>query len=108
MSFFYLLNYSVRGIKSIDEWVELSFYKKTINRNFSFSDYNIKGIYGANGSGKSAIITSVRIIKKIIQDDSYLNNSLIQKKLDELVNKRLGKLEVSIDFLVNTNWEKMI
>ncbi len=108
MSIFYLLNYSVRGIKSIDEWVELSFYKKTINRNFSFSDYNIKGIYGANGSGKSAIITSVRIIKKIIQDDSYLNNSLIQKKLDELVNKKLGKLEMSIEFLVNTNWEKMI
>ena len=29
----YLTNYSVKGIKTLDKTVSLSFYKKTINRN---------------------------------------------------------------------------
>ena len=49
----YLINYSVKGIKSLDEDVKLSFYKKTISKDPDMHGYNIKGIYGMNGSGKS-------------------------------------------------------
>ena len=53
MQLIYLINYSVKGIKSLDEDVKLSFYKKTISKNPDMNGYNIKGIYGMNGSGKS-------------------------------------------------------
>ena len=63
MQLIYLINYSVKGIKSLDEDVKLS--------------YNIKGIYGMNGSGKSGIVTSVKILKNILTDSGYLNNPII-------------------------------
>ena len=28
----YLINYAVEGIKNIEDWVEFSFYKKTITK----------------------------------------------------------------------------
>ena len=55
----YLVNYSVKGIKTLDQTVSLSFYKKTISKEPDTQDYNIKGIYGMNGTGKSGIVTSV-------------------------------------------------
>ena len=73
----YLVNYSVKGIKTLDELVSLSFYKKTITRNPDTQDYNIKGIYGMNGSGKSAIISSVDILRNILVDAAYLNNPIV-------------------------------
>lgn len=39
--------------------------------------YNIKGIYGMNGSGKSGIVISVKILKSILTDSGYLNNPII-------------------------------
>ena len=62
----YLTGYSVRGIKNIDELVTLSFYKKVIEKDPDMQEYNIKGIYGMNGSGKSGIIMSVEILKNLI------------------------------------------
>lgn len=77
MQLIYLINYSVKGIKSLDEDVKLSFYKKKISKNPDMNGYNIKGIYGMNGSGKSGIVTSVKILKNILTDSGYLNNPII-------------------------------
>ena len=96
----YLINYAVKGIKTLDEWAELSFYKKTISKNFNIRKYNIKGIYGSNGAGKSGLITSVRILKNLMINPSYLNNPLIQKQISALVNKKLGSLSFKTDYLV--------
>ena len=96
----YLINYSVKGIKALDQTVSLSFYKKTITKPFDFSNYNIKGIYGINGAGKSAIITSVKIFRNLIVDRDYLNNPLVQRQLRELINKKVSQMEFAADFLV--------
>ena len=96
----YLINYSVKGIKALDDWVHLSFYKKTITNNFDIHNYNIKGIYGTNGAGKSGIVTSLKILKSLIIDDVYLSNPLVQKQLEKIINKRTGKLEYDVEFLV--------
>ena len=47
----FLVNYSVKGIKTLDQFVRLSFYKKMISNQIQTQEYNIKGIYGMNGSG---------------------------------------------------------
>ena len=99
MQLIYLINYSVKGIKSLDEDVKLSFYKKTISKNPDMNGYNIKGIYGMNGSGKSGIVTSVKILKNILTDSGYLNNPINQKSLEETINKKKQELFTQIDYL---------
>ena len=57
---FYLLNMDVCGIKNIQKNVHLSFYKKTVDKEFDSEKYRVKAIYGENGAGKSALITADR------------------------------------------------
>ena len=56
-----------------------------------------------NGSGKSAIVTSADILRNLLTNPGYLNNPIVQKNLEELINKKLGELFISVDFLVNLN-----
>ena len=95
----FLVNYSVRGIKTLDKLVSLSFYKKTISKKLDTKEYNIKGIYGMNGSGKSGIITSVDILKNILINPAYLNNPIVQKNLDAIINKKIGELFIEADYV---------
>lgn len=94
----YLLNYSVKGIKSIDRKVTLSFYKKTISREMNTQNYNIKGIYGMNGSGKSGIVASVEILKNILTNPGYLNNPVAQENLKAIINKKTRELYIEADY----------
>ena len=91
MKEFYMVNYNVKGIKTLDEVVSLSFYKKTITYPIDTQEYNVKGIYGVNGSGKSGIVTSVDILKNILIDGNYLTNPIVQKNLDNIINKKIKK-----------------
>lgn len=95
-----MINYSVKGIKTLDKLISLSFYKKTISKNPDTQEYNIKGIYGMNGSGKSGIITSVEILRNLLIDSGYLNNPIAQKNLDAIINKRTQELFIEADYMV--------
>lgn len=99
----YLLNISVSGIKCIKEEVRLNFYKKTIDKDFNPERYRVKAIYGENGSGKSAIVTAVKIFQDVLLHDNYLKESKTQRFLDEIINKRTKMLCFSLEFLVE--WE---
>lgn len=108
MNILYLIKYAVRGIKSIDQWAELSFYKNSFSREFDIKGYNVKGIYGANGAGKTAIISSVQILKNLIQNASYLSESYVQSELQEMINKTLETLEISVDYLSPINNQMLL
>lgn len=97
----YLVNYEVQGIKTLEENVALSFYKKGITRNPDTQKYNIKAIYGMNGSGKSAIVASVDILRNLLINPGYLNNPMVQKNLESLVNKKTGFLFMAADFIAD-------
>ena len=99
MKYIYLVNYRVKGIKTLEEEVSLSFYKKTITMPLDTKEYNIKGIYGINGSGKSGIVASVDILRNLLLDDGYLNNPMVQKNLDAIINKKSKELFIGADFL---------
>ena len=98
----YLVNYSVKGIKTLDKLISLSFYKKVITKELDTQEYNIKGIYGMNGSGKSGIVTSVEILRNLLVDSGYLNNPIAQKNLDAIINKTLGELFIESDYIVKS------
>ena len=103
-----IIRYCVCGVKLLDKEIELSFYKKTIRRPVDFSNYNIKAIYGMNGTGKTAIISSIDILKNILLDENYLGNSFVQKKLKELINKRTKKCNFTVDFVVDYTDKKAL
>ena len=94
-----LINYSVKGIKTLDQQVSLSFYKKTISQEMNTQEYNIKGIYGMNGSGKSGIVTSVDILKNLLLNPGYLSNPMVQRNLDAIINKKMGELFIEVDYI---------
>ena len=88
MKNFFLLNLSISGIKNIEKMIEIPFYKKTIKDDFNPEQYRVKGIYGENGSGKTAIMTAVKIMTRILLNRNYLGDSVNQKLLAENINKR--------------------
>ncbi len=100
---FYLLNMDVCGIKNIQKNVHLSFYKKTVDREFDSEKYRVKAIYGENGVGKSALITAVKIFQNLILDDNYLNDSKTQIFLDEIINKATQTFCFECEFLFSSN-----
>ena len=104
----YLLNMTVSGIKSIKKEIRLDFYKKTIDRKFDPDKYRIKAIYGENGSGKSAIITAVKIFQDLIINDNYFNESKTQIFLDEIVNKSTQRFCFSCEFLVDVDTSNIV
>lgn len=99
MRYAYLLNYSVSGIKTLDKLISLSFYKKTISKELDMQDYNVKGIYGMNGSGKSAIVNSVEILRNLLADSDYLSNPIAQSNLDAIINKKTKELFIETDYI---------
>lgn len=105
---FYLLNISVSGIKCIKEEVRLDFYKKTVNKDFDPDRYRVKAIYGENGSGKSALITAVKIIQDLMLNDNYLSESKTQEFLDEIINKESKVFRFQLEFLVNFDDGKIV
>ena len=104
----YLINYAVEGIKNIEDWVEFSFYKKTITKSFSVKQFNIKGIYGINGAGKSAVIRSAEILKYLVLDPDYLSDPYVQNLLNDLVNKKKKTFGAKLDFIHCANKEMVM
>ncbi|MDO5089430.1 MAG: AAA family ATPase [Leptotrichiaceae bacterium] len=101
---FYLLSFRLNGLKNIEKEIRLDFYKKTI-RNFNREKYNVKGIFGRNGIGKTAIIKGIELFRNIILYKDYLFN---KKDLSELVNKKSNKIFLSVEYLILENKKKTV
>ena len=98
MNSYYLLNLRISGIKNIEKQIEIPFYKKTIKNDFDPKQYRVKGIYGENGSGKTAIMTAVKILTRLILDRNYLGDSVNQRELAENINKKTGRASIEAEF----------
>lgn len=94
---FYLLEFRLKGIKNIEKEIAINFYKQDI-RKFNRENYNVKGIFGRNGIGKTAIIKGIEILRNIVLDSDYL--ILKSSLLNEMINKKLKKCYLSTEFLV--------
>ena len=94
---FYLLEFKLNGIKNIEKEIAISFYKQDI-RKFNRENYNVKGIFGRNGIGKTAVIKGIEILRNIVLDSDYL--ILKSSLLNEIINKKLKECYLSAEFLV--------
>ena len=94
---FYLLEFRLKGIKNIEKEIAINFYKQDI-RKFNRENYNVKGIFGRNGIGKTAIIKGIEILRNIVLDSDYL--ILKSSLLKEIINKKLKECYLSSEFLI--------
>lgn len=94
---FYLLKFRLKGIKNIEKEIAINFYKQDI-RKFNRENYNVKGIFGRNGIGKTAIIKGIEILRNIVLDSDYL--ILKSSLLNEIINKKLKECYLSSEFLI--------
>ena len=99
----YLLSLTMSGIKNIDKDITLNFYKKTVNKDFDPEQYKVKAVYGENGSGKTAVVLGVQLLKDILLENNYLGDSANQKYLDEVINKKTKKFNIESEFLCRFN-----
>jgi len=95
----FMLSFKVNGVKNIEKDIEINFYNKTLKR-FSPCGSNIKGIFGPNGIGKTSIIKGMDILRKISLNDNYLTNDFNLIILDKIINKKIEKANLEIEFLV--------
>jgi len=98
----YLLNFTVSGIKNIEDDLRLDFYKKTVDKNFDPEQYRVKAIYGENGSGKTGIVLAVKILKSLILDANYLRDSANRQFLHEVINKKTKELHMECEFWLHS------
>ena len=95
----YLLNLKLKGMKNIYKEIKLSFYKPDL-KNFNSGKYRVKGIFGRNGIGKTALVKSVEIVKNIVVEENYLKNRKNQAVLGRLINKNTGIFHIGMEFLL--------
>ena len=96
------------GIKNIANPIHLDFYKKTIKRDFNPEKYKIKAIYGENGSGKTAIITAVKLLRNLLIDKNYLSDHETQKSLVEIINKKTRNGYIECEIYVDIDEDREI
>lgn len=98
--FVYLLNYKFSGIKNVEKILNFSFYKETINNDYNPEPYKVKGIYGTNGVGKTAVVRSFDILIDIMFNRQYLTDSVNIEMLKNIINKKTNKAFMEVEFAV--------
>lgn len=96
---FYLLSATINGVKCIDNDIELSFYKKTIDKSFDPELYRVKGIFGENGSGKTAIINAFSILRSLLLFPNYIQTH--NDYLSKIMNKKRDSISIECVFLTS-------
>ena len=90
------------GMKNINRLIEIDFLNETTSR--KITSYNVKGIFGRNGSGKSAILSAIQLYKLILTR-SYLNDLMNKMNIIELINKELNEFYFKAYILCSANGE---
>ena len=95
---YYLLKAEISGIKNIDSPIHLDFYPDIIKDKIDFNHNNVKGIYGCNGAGKTAIITAFYIYQRVLSSDNYLLQENVIYNLKNEINYKTKKFTISLVF----------
>lgn len=92
-----VLQITTSGMKNISKDIVITFANSTIEKGIKKIN-NVKGIFGFNGAGKTAFITSVDLYRNVVLNPTYLMQNDTTKKLDKLLNYSLRKFGFSIVF----------
>ena len=94
-----ILQIKINGIKNIENEICINFTNTIIEKGIKNID-KVKGIFGYNGAGKTAIITAIDIYKNIVTDINYLNQNDVKEELIKLINYKNKQLSLSVLYYV--------
>lgn len=96
-----LAKFSFSGIKNIEETITFDFIpKKSKNMKLEdFEDFAIKGLYGPNGTGKTALVEAMTFYKKITTDVGYLTKSY--ESIAQIINRNTQVISIEVELFVN-------
>lgn len=97
-----ILQIKTSGMKNLSNEITIDFANLTIEKGVNKIN-NVKGIFGFNGSGKTALMTSVDYYIKIVTDAKFLLQNDTIKKLDQLLNFQTKCFKFSIIFEYKNN-----
>lgn len=92
-----LLRITTSGMKNISKDIVITFANSTIEKGITKIN-NVKGIFGFNGAGKTAFITSVDLYRNVVLDPTYLMQNDTTRKLEKLLNHTTKVFSFSIIF----------
>lgn len=105
-----ILEYSFEGTKNIDKMQTIKFLNRknrfsflTESDLFDLEENNIKAIFGLNGSGKSATLYPLYVLKYLALNKFVLENSESKSHdfLSSIINSQSKKMKISITFLMD-------
>lgn len=92
-----VLQIKTSGMKNLSEEITIDFANLTIEKGINKLN-NVKGVFGFNGSGKTALITSVDYYLRITTDPTFLLQKDTTRKLGRLLNFQTKRFDFSIVF----------
>lgn len=93
-----ILKIAFSGIKNIKEKVEVDFSSSLVGNTLKVT--NVKGIFGVNGTGKTAFISAVDIYKNICLNKNYLVQDKTRQQLDKLINYNSNIFDFEIIYML--------
>lgn len=109
-----ILSIKINNIKNLKNGIIEFDSNKRVNKNeFIFDKSDVIGIYGPNGTSKTAVVNSFRILKDIIvsSDLKNRNTTFDHFKPDEvfdLINKETNEAKLELTYFVETNNTKFV
>ena len=93
----YLISITTQGIKNITKPITVRFYKKKSLKNFDPSFDNVRAIYGANGSGKTAFMTSLWLLRELLTSKDAIT-LLGNEYFHNILNKENPVFTISVEY----------
>ncbi|WP_064613366.1 AAA family ATPase [Streptobacillus moniliformis] len=103
MERYYLCSISVSGIKNICNPIKIDFLN---SKKYELDKNKIKGIFGKNGAGKTAIIKAVETLQKIVLNPNFLSSRENILMLNKLINFESNEFNIEVEFLKKSNIKK--
>lgn len=82
----FLIQYTTSGIRNINKNITLDFTDYGIPKKAHIGRTNVKGIYGMNGSGKTSILLSMKILKSLFGEKDFISSN--KDLLERILNKK--------------------
>lgn len=108
-----LLSIKINNIKNVKTgYIEFESLKQVEKGLFDLKSSDIVGIYGPNGSSKTAMVNAFGILKSIIISQDNINNHsninhFDEKEVYDLINKNENEANIELTYLVDQAEKRM-
>jgi len=96
----FILRFETYGIKNIENKISIDFAKATVSKKINIKNNCVTAIYGLNGSGKTALMYSIYLYKKIVEVKNFLIKEETINEFYNITNKKINQCYFNMIFAV--------